>query len=261
MKNAAVDILKGTKKKKKKLRYYYVNEQGQRVYVSTKKELPYKVRKARSKKPKLSEKERYRRKAEAAKKRSEALKKFYKTKEGEKLKKELSRKAKERAKKRKKEEYPVSKTPVEALTATDRLIEIINDLPDKRYYYYDEYVDVAVYKDYFLREIESEQRKAEKINYETGEIIKEGEQAYEDYLQSVMGRIEQLSYTVIFSTNKSEIESALDGIDYLIHGLSTQNTAMMRELTRLQQFMDLDYEEMYEDDLSEDLAILKKKGW
>ena len=238
------------KKAANKKRYWYVNEQGKRTYVSRKKDLPYKVRKARSKKPKLSEKERYIRKVEAAQKRSESLKKFYKTEAGEKLKKELSRKAKERAKqKRQKELYPISKVPVEALTATDRLIEIINDLPDKRYYYYDQYVDVAVYKNYFLREIASEQRKAEKIDYETGEILKEGEQAYEDYLQSVMGRIEQLSYTVIFSTNKSEIESALDGIDYLIHGLSTQNAVMKRELTRLQQFMDLDYEEMYEDDL------------
>lgn len=238
---------------KNKKKYWYIGEDGKRHYVSRKADLPYKERKRRNKKKaKLSEKEKYRRKVEAARKRSESLKKFYESKEGEKLKKKLSEKAKERAKRKKeREQYPMSQVPVEATTALDRVYDIINELPNEVYFSKGQYVDVESYKERYLDAIEKQISLAEVVDKKTGEILVDGKQAYNNYLEQYMSIIENIKVAIEVNSQESIIVA---NCELLLTILLSNNYVPMEanmDLTDLQRYSDYDAEQLMEELLSQ----------
>lgn len=257
-----------------KKRYWYVTGEGKRKYVSTKKELPYRERKKRSKQKKISAKEAYAKKVQAARKRSESLKKFWESEEGKRKKKLLSDRQKRRAKAKKKvvethrpkgaEDLGFTKAIATVSSNIERVKELLDSLPDTSYSGYGKENEFTIRDrvDEILREMDAAIETAEYVDPNTGEIF-EGEQAYNIYLDPHMPQIEKLYMDIwYFISRPTVVYRNLFEILNIIKGFNNISKEQNIRFTETQRRGDIDTEELsdreYDD---EDRNYLNKIGW
>ncbi|MBR6647599.1 MAG: cell envelope integrity protein TolA [Clostridia bacterium] len=256
---------------KNKKRYWYVTNEGKRKYVSTKKELPYRERKKRSKQKKISAKEAYTKKVLAARKRSESLKKFWESEEGKRKKKLLSDRQKRRARAKKKVEQTHKPKGAEDLGFTkavatvssniERVKELLDSLPDTSYAGYNDKFAIRDRVDEIFREMETAIETAEYVDPNTGEIF-EGEQAYNIYLDPHMPQIEKLYMDIwYFISRPTVVYRNLFEILNIIKGFNNISKEQNIRFTETQRRGDIDTEELSDREYDEDRSYLNKIGW
>ena len=254
-----------------KKRYWYVNSEGKRKYVSTKKELPYRERKKRSKQKKISAKEAYTKKVQAARKRSESLKKYWESEEGKKKKKLLSDRQKRRVKAKKKvaethkpkgaEDLGFTKAIATVSSNIERVKELLDSLPDTSYSGYNEKFAIRDRVDEILREMDAAIETAEYVDPETGEIF-EGEQAYNIYLDPHMPQIEKLYMDIwYFISRPTVVYRNLFEILNIIKGFKNISKEQNIRFTETQRRGDINTEELSDMEYDEDRNYLNKIGW
>lgn len=255
-----------------KKRYWYVTSEGRRKYVSTKKELPYRERKKRSKQKKISAKEAYAKKVQAARKRSESLKKYWESEEGKRKKKLLSERQKRRAKAKKKvgethkpkgaEDLGFTKEIASVSSNIERVKELLDSLPDTSYSGYNEKFAIRDRVDEILREMDAAIETAEYVDPDTGEIY-EGEQAYNIYLEPHMPQIEKLYMDIwYFISHSSVVYRNLFEILNIIKGFENINKQQNIKFTETQRRGDIDIEELSDREYDEDRNyLINKIGW
>lgn len=255
-----------------KKRYWYVTSEGRRKYVSTKKELPYRERKKRSKQKKISAKEAYAKKVQAARKRSESLKKYWESEEGKRKKKLLSERQKRRAKAKKKvgethkpkgaEDLGFTKEIASVSSNIERVKELLDSLPDTSYSGYNEKFAIRDRVDEILREMDAAIETAEYVDPETGEIY-EREQAYNIYLEPHMPQIEKLYMDIwYFISQSSVVYRNLFEILNIIKGFENINKQQNIKFTETQRRGDIDIEELSDREYDEDRNyLINKIGW
>ena len=256
---------------KNKKRYWYVTNEGKRKYVSTKKELPYRERKKRSKQKKISAKEAYTKKVLAARKRSESLKKFWESEEGKRKKKLLPVRQKRRARAKKKVEQTHKPKGAEDLGFTkavatvssniERVKELLDSLPDTSYAGYNDKFAIRDRVDEIFREMETAIETAEYVDPNTGEIF-EGEQAYNIYLDPHMPQIEKLYMDIwYFISRPTVVYRNLFEILNIIKGFNNISKEQNIRFTETQRRGDIDTEELSDREYDEDRSYLNKIGW
>ena len=255
-----------------KKRYWYVTSEGRRKYVSTKKELPYRERKKRSKQKKISAKEAYAKKVQAARKRSESLKKYWESEEGKRKKKLLSERQKRRAKAKKKvgethkpkgaEDLGFTKEIASVSSNIERVKELLDSLPDTSYSGYNEKFAIRDRVDEILREMDAAIETAEYVDPDTGEIY-EGEQAYNIYLEPHMPQIEKLYMDIwYFISQSSVVYRNLFEILNIVKGFENINKQQNIKFTETQRRGDIDIEELSDREYDEDRNyLINKIGW
>lgn len=256
----------------KKKRYWYVTSEGKRKYVSTKKELPYRERKKRSKKKKISAKEAYAKKVQAARKRSESLKKYWESEEGKKQKKLLSERQKRRAKAKKRvaethkpkgaEDLGFTKEVVTVSSNIERVKELLDSLPNTSYSGYNNEFAIRDRVEEILSEMETAIETAEYVDENTGEIF-EGEQAYNIYLEPHMPQIEKLYMDIwYFISRPTNVYRNLFEILNIIKGFNNISKEQNIRFTETQRRGDIDTEELSDREYdTEDRDYLNKIGW
>jgi len=255
-----------------KKRYWYVTSEGKRKYVSTKKELPYRERKKRSKQKKISAKEAYAKKVFAARKRTESLKKFWESEEGKRKKKLLSDRQKRRYKAKKKvdethrpkgaEDIGFTDNVASVPSAIDRLKELLDSLPDSSYSGYGNRFTIRDRVEEIYAAMDEQIAKAYYVDENTGEIF-EGEDAYNIYLEFHMPELERLYIHIIFHLSEPGVVYAdLTKILFIVEGFENVTKEQNIRFTETQRRGDIDTEELsdrkYDD---EDRNYLNKIGW
>ncbi len=254
-----------------KKRYWYVTSEGKRKYVSTKKELPYRERKKRSKQKKISAKEAYAKKVQAARKRSESLKKFWESEEGKRKKKLLSDRQKRRARAKKKVEQTHKPKGAENIgftekvasvpSAIERLKELLDSLPDSSYSGYGNKFTIRDRVEEIYAAMDEQIAKAHYVDENTGEIF-EGEDAYNIYLEFHMPEIERLYIDIIFHLSEPGVVYAdLTKILFIVEGFENITKEQNIRFTETQRRADIDIEELSDREYDEDRNYLNKIGW
>lgn len=257
-----------------KKRYWYLTSEGKRKYVSTKKDLPYRERKKRSKTRKISAKEAYTRKVLAARKRTESLKKFWESEEGKRKKKLLSDRQKRRAKAKKKVEQTYKPKGAEDLGFTnqiatvssniERVKKLLDDLPNTSYSSYGKENEFTIRDrvDEILREMDAAIAAAEYVDENTGEIF-EGEQAYNIYLEPHMSQIEKLYMDIwYFISRPTIVYRNLFEILNIIKGFNNISKEQNIRFTETQRRGDINTEELSDREYDDDRNYLTNKiGW